>query len=156
MQESVIKDQLLNLLEGVNAHITFEKAIANIPIATINLKVPGIPYSLWELVEHMRLTQFDILDFIQNPHYMERKWPEEYWPAKDVKADEKAWNKSTEGFLNDREALKKIVIDPNTDFTAQMTHGPKYNIFREILIVGNHNSYHTGQIIVLRRALKIY
>ena len=156
MDEKIIREQLLALLEAKNAHVTFEDSIAGFPVEHINSKAPGIPYSTWELIEHMRITQYDILDFIKNPGYQEMKWPEGYWPEKEAKATKEQWKRSIQQFLNDLEALKEIVRNPETDFTGPLPHAPKYNIFREILVVADHNSYHTGQIVILRRSLGIY
>jgi hypothetical protein len=156
MKMTVLRDQLLKLLEGGNAHITFQDAIADFPIEHINSRAPGIPYSTWELIEHMRIAQYDVLDFIKNIHYVELKWPDEYWPPKGVEAIEKTWTRSINTFQNDLESLKDIVRDPQTDFMAPLSQAPTYNIFREILLVADHNSYHTGQIISLRRVLQIY
>jgi uncharacterized damage-inducible protein DinB len=156
MDETIIREQLLALLEGKNAHVTFEGSIAKFPLEHINAKAPGIPYSAWELIEHMRIAQYDVLDFIRNPNYQEMKWPDDYWPKKDAQASEKEWQKSIQQFADDLEALKAIVRNPGTDFTGQLPHAPKYNILREILLVADHNSYHTGQIVTLRRALGIY
>lgn len=156
MDRAILCDQLLRLLEGGNAHITFRRAIANLSLDQINSRVPDIPYSVWGLVEHMRIAQFDILDFIRNPDYMQPKWPDEYWPAEGQEATEETWNKTIKAFEDDMEALKEIVKNPQTDFTAPLPHAPKYTVLREILLVADHNSYHIGQIVSLRRALKNY
>ena len=156
MDNTVLRDQLLALLEGGNAHIKFERAIADFPMDHINSRVPEIPYSVWELIEHMRIAQYDILDFIKNADYKERKWPDDYWPPKDKKPNEESWNQSIKRFNDDLAALKQCIKDPQTDFTGPIPHAPDYNILREILLVADHNSYHTGQIVVIRRALKIY
>ena len=154
MDEKIIREQLLALLDGKNAHITFEGAIAEFPVERLNAKAAGIPYSAWDLIEHMRIAQYDILDFIRNPDYKEMKWPDDYWPK--TQAMEKQWHQSIRQFKDDLEALKTITGDPKTDLTGPLPHAPKYNILREILLVADHNSYHTGQIVALRRALGIY
>jgi hypothetical protein len=156
MDNGVVREQLLALLEGGNAHMTFQNAIADVPPDRINSRVTWLPYSLWALVEHMRIAQRDILDFVKNDNYKELKWPDEYWPARGKEANERIWDDTVDGFLDDLEALKEIVRDPETDFTAPLPDAPKYNVFREILLVADHNSYHIGQIITLKRALKIY
>jgi len=155
METDVLRDQLIQLLDGGNAHITFKDTVANFPVDHINSRVPSIPYSSWDLIEHMRLAQFDILDFIENEDYTERKWPDDYWPDKSKKASEKDWQNTLSQFNEDLEALKKIVRTPELDLTGPIPHAPDYNILREILLVGDHNAYHTGQIIVIKRALKI-
>jgi DinB superfamily len=156
MDNAVLRDQLLALLEGGNAHITFKRSIEDFPMNEINTRVPEIPYSSWELIEHMRIAQYDILDFIKNAGYKERKWPDDYWPPRDKTANRETWNKTIKSFNDDLNGLKELIEDPRTDFTAPIPHAPDYNILREILVVADHNSYHTGQIILIRRALKIY
>lgn len=156
MDSNVLRHQLTKLLEGANAHISFQNAVKNFPMDHINMRAAGIPYSCWELIEHMRIAQYDILDFIRNPEYSEMKWPDEYWPAKDKEATAEIWQQTIKIFENDLDVLKDIVKDPGTDFTGPLPHAPKYNILREILLVADHNAYHTGQIITIRRALNIY
>ena len=156
MEVTVLRDQILKLLDGGNAHITFQDTVADFPVEKINARVSSIPYSTWDLVEHMRIAQYDILDFIVNADYAERRWPDDYWPDKGKKASEKEWQKSLRQFNNDLEALKAIVRNPQTDFTGPLAHAPSYTFLREILLVADHNAYHTGQIICLKRALKIY
>jgi uncharacterized damage-inducible protein DinB len=156
MDNTVLSEQLLELIKGKNARLPFQKTIANFPMTQINSRVPSIPYSTWELIEHMRLAQYDIIDFITNADYAERKWPDDYWPDKGKTATENDWNNTLNQFENDMETLKFIVRDPGTDFTAPLAHAPTYNVLREILLVADHNAYHTGQIVCLRRALNIY
>jgi uncharacterized damage-inducible protein DinB len=156
MNAAVLRDQLVQLLAGGNAHVTFQDAVANFPLEKINSRTALIPYSPWELVEHMRIAQYDIFDFIKNANYVERKWPDEYWPPKAQKASEEMWIKTIKDFRKDLQALKEIAKDPQTDFTSPLPHAPTYTILREVLLVADHNSYHVGQIISLRRALNIY
>jgi uncharacterized damage-inducible protein DinB len=156
MDSIVLRNQLITLLEGGNAHVTFTHAVTDFPIGQINRRVPEIPFSVWELIEHMRIAQYDILDFIRNANYTERKWPDDYWPPKDKEVNEEIWNRTIKSFNDDLTALKECVKDPQTDLTGPILHAPDYTILREILLVADHNSYHTGQIIVIRRALKIY
>jgi len=156
MNETVFRDQIAKLLEGGNAHVTFKDAVADLPLEWINSRVPEIPYSPWELIEHMRIAQYDILDFIRNVNYVELRWPDDYWPPKGEEASEEVWIRTIKDFQEDLEAVKEIVRDPQTDFTGPLVHAPKYTILREILLVADHNSYHIGQIISLKRALKIF
>ena len=156
MNETVLRKQLLKLLDGGNAHITFKEAVADYPIEKINLRISEIPYSSWELVEHMRIAQYDILDFIVNPKYAELRWPDDYWPSKNKHADENDWLKTIQGFIGDQEDLKEIVNNLKTDLTISLPHAPEYTIFREILLAADHNSYHLGQLISLKRIHLIY
>ena len=151
----IIRKELLNLLYGRNAHATFEKAVANFPMEYINSKVEGIDHSPWQLVEHMRLAQWDILDFILNPNYKEREFPTDYWP-KEKTATPEMWNETINKFQNDFEEFIKIVNNPDTDFFAPIPYAKDYTIYREILLLADHNSYHTGQLIVMRKVLGIW
>lgn len=156
MESNEIRKQLIILLDGSQAHISFNNAIKNFPIDKINERIKDVPYSLYEIVEHMRITQQDILDYISGAEYKELRFPDEYWPVKGKDATAENWNNSIRQLNEDLAALKKIVLDPQTDFTAPLSHNANHNIFRGILIMGNHNSYHTGQILILKRALDIY
>jgi hypothetical protein len=112
MDLEILRDELLALLEGGNAHVTFKDAVADFPLDQINSRVPAIPYSAWELIEHMRIAQYDILDFIKNPDYEELKCPNEYWPPREKEATEETWRNTIKEFQDDLEALKEIVKDP--------------------------------------------
>ena len=151
----ILRKELLNLLSGKNAHATFEKAVANFPMENINSKVGGIDHSSWQLLEHMRLAQWDILDFIRNPDYEALEFPAGYWPKKE-KATPEMWNETVRNFKNDYEEFVKIVNDPATDFFAPIPHAKDYTIFREILVAADHNSYHTGQLVLMRKTLGIW
>jgi len=150
----VLRKHLVESLTGQNAHLTFDKAVEGLPLEFINKKVEGVPHSCWDLVEHMRIAQWDILDFIENPSYQEMPWPEGYWPKQE--ADPSMWQKAVTGFLEDREKLVTMVQDVSVDLFAPIAHAPDYTVFREITILANHHSYHTGQLLLLRRALQVW
>ncbi|MEX2514375.1 MAG: DinB family protein [Cyclobacteriaceae bacterium] len=147
----VLCKHLIESLSGEKAHITFDRVVADFPLGAINKKVSGIPHSPWYLVEHMRLAQRDIIDFIKNPNYREMNWPEDYWPNGET--DKKTWNESIESFFADRNELIQIIEDDSINLFAPIAHAPDYTIFREVIILANHNSYHTGQLLYLKRAL---
>ena len=153
MNDSILREQLIQLLDGGNAHIKYEDAIINFPVSSINDKAPNIPYSAWELVEHMRICQKDILDFINYDEYVELQWPEEYWPKKNKIASENEWHSSLKMFLGDIQELKTTVKNPDIDLFQSLPYGDEYTIYREILLVADHNSYHLGQLKSLQRAL---
>ena len=153
--KEILKKELLNLLSGKNAHATFEKAVADFPVKYINEKVEGINNTAWELVEHMRIAQWDILDFINNPEYKMKEFPAGYWP-KEKTATSEMWNESIQKFENDFSEFVKIINNPQTDFFSPIPHVKNYTIYREILVVSNHNSYHTGQLILMRKILGIW
>lgn len=156
MDLTTVQQQLIHLLDGAHAHINFFKAIEDFPTDKINVRIQNVPYSPWEIVEHIRITQRDILDYISNPDYKELKFPLEYWPAREIKASPKKWFTSVKLIKQDLQDLKEIVLDPQNDLTAPLSHNIEHSIFREIIIIGNHNSYHTGQLLIFRRVLNIY
>ncbi len=141
------------LLEVGNAHMSFDQAVENFPAAAMNTRPPNVEYTPWHLLEHIRRTQDDILDFIRNPNYVERSWPESYWPQRDEVADEATWQKTIEGFHNDRRALVEIIMNPETDLYTPLAHGEGQNILREIQVVADHNAYHIGEFAILRQVM---
>jgi len=154
IQDVTIRKHLLASLQGRNAHISFEETIKDFPNDYYNNKISGIQYSCWDLLEHLRIAQWDILDFIMNPEYQSISWPDGYWP-KD-KGDVEKWKHSVKNFLNDRKELEAMLEDGEVDLYGPIPHAPDYSIFREIVLVIDHNSYHTGQLLMLRRALGIW
>ena len=151
--DKALREHLVKLLNGGDAHADFEHAIADFP-AELRGKTPkGAEHSPWELLEHLRMAQEDILDFSTNPGYKEKEWPKEYWPATGEPPDPKAWDRSIHGFCEDLKALRGLVEDEKTDLFAKIAHGNGQTILREILVVADHNSYHLGQLVLLRRLL---
>jgi hypothetical protein len=118
-----IREQLRWLLSKGDAHMTFEVAVTEFPEEKMNNVIPHGSYTPWALLEHLRLTQWDILDFVRNPAYQEREWPTEYWPPQDRRATPQEWDKTIQGFLRDRQALIGIVVDAATDLLAPILHG---------------------------------
>lgn len=152
-----IRQQLVNALTLRQAHLGFETAVADFPAAHYNRLVPEAGYSFWHLLEHLRITQADILDYIENPNYQYLKWPEAYWPAPEADADEAAWRATIAAFEADRAALVAIAQDPARDLCAQIPHGqPGHTILREILVIAAHNSYHIGELASLRGTLGLW
>ena len=157
MKDDHIRQQLVNALTLRQAHLTFETAVADFPAAHYNRPVPEAGYSFWHLLEHLRITQADILDYIENPDYQYMQWPEAYWPAPAEAADEGKWRATIAGFKADRAALVDIVKDPARDLCAQIPHGqPGHSIMREILVIAAHNSYHIGELASLRGTLGLW
>ncbi len=151
--DAVMREQLLALLRGGNAHIGFDQAVAEFPMAHINTKPPNVPYTPWHLIEHIRIAQWDILEFIRNPHHVSPNWPEGYWPPSDEEADAARWETSIRDFRADLEAVQYLVSDPGTDLLATIPHAEGYTIFREILLVADHNAYHLGEFAILRQVM---
>lgn len=153
--QSFRKD-LLELLDGAHAHAPFDKVIADVP-KKLRGEVPkGLPHSAWMLLEHIRLAQWDILDFSRNPEYTQMKWPDEYWPKTPAPPSEAAWDKSVKSFHEDLAAMKKLVSDPKTDLFAKIPWGDGQTILREAMLIADHNSHHLGQLIDVRRLLGVW
>jgi hypothetical protein len=152
-QDSVLREHLVKLLRGNDAHTDFDTAIAGLPPQLRGARADGAPHTPWQLLEHMRIAQWDILEFSRNPNHVSPKFPEEYWPSSDAPANDAAWKKSLAAFRADLKAIEELVVDPSTDLFAAIPHGEGQTIFREALLVADHNSYHLGQLILLRRLL---
>ena len=151
--DTLVREQLRELLEGGNAHMTFDEAVANFPREHMNSKAPNVPYTPWHLLEHIRLAQWDILEFIRNPHYVSPTWPEGFWPAEVAQADEVAWEKTIASLRADLQSLLEIVNDPTVNLYTPIPHGDGQNILREILVVSDHNAYHIGEFATLRQVM---
>lgn len=148
-----IRKQLLHLLRGGNAHMTFDQAVADYPLDAINRQPPHISYTPWHLLEHMRIAQWDILEFIRNPDHVSPVWPEGYWPRLEEHVDASRWVITIETFHADHKALQKLVTDPIINLYAPIPHAQDYTIFREILLVSDHNAYHIGEFAILRQIM---
>lgn len=154
MDESrALRDHLLELLRGGSAHLDFDKTIADLPAGLRGVRPDGSPHSVWELVEHLRIAQWDILDFSRNPAYVHLDWPKDYWPSTPSPADDAAWEESVAAFRRDLKAMQDLVADPNTDLYAKIPWGDGQTLLREAMLVADHNAYHLGQIVLVRRLL---
>jgi hypothetical protein len=151
--DKALREHLVKLLKGGDAHADFDSAIKDFP-AELRGKTPlGAEHSPWELLEHLRIAQWDILDFSTNPEYNEKEWPNEYWPASEVPPDDNAWDESVRTFREDLKALCELAEDEKTELFAKIPHGDGQTILREVLVVADHNAYHLGQLVLLRRLL---
>jgi hypothetical protein len=148
-----LRGHLVWLLRGGGAHLSFGAAVAGLPAALRGARPQGVPHTPWRLVEHLRITQWDILEFCRNPEHRSPAWPEGYWPDGDAPPDAAAWNRSLAGFRADLDAVEALVRSPETDLLAGLPHGDGQTILREALLVADHNAYHVGQLVVVRRAL---
>jgi hypothetical protein len=151
--DRVLREELLALLRGGNAHMGFNEAVARFPMKDINKKVPHSTYTMWHLLEHMRICQWDILEFMRNPDYVSPEFPEGIWPPPGKKATPAMWRKTVKEIKADLQAVEEIVQDLKTDFFSPIPHAKDYTIFREILVVADHNASHMGELVALRRAL---
>jgi uncharacterized damage-inducible protein DinB len=152
-QTAKLREHLLYLLKGGGAHLNFDKAIADLPAELRGAKPPGVPHTPWRLLEHMRIAQRDILEFTRNPRHVSPPWPEGYWPDGDAPPDDGAWDRSAAAFRADLRAMQDLVADPATDLFAPLPHGKGQTALREALLVADHNAYHLGQLVVVRRLL---
>lgn len=151
-----LRNHLIELLDGGHAHAAFDQVVAEFP-AKLRGEIPErLPHSAWMLVEHMRLAQWDILEFSVNPKYKSLQWPADYWPKSPAPASAAAWDKSLQSFRDDLEAMKKLVKDSKTDLFANIAWGDGQTILREAMLVADHNSHHLGQLIDVRRLLGIW
>ncbi|MCL5435407.1 MAG: DinB family protein [Patescibacteria group bacterium] len=155
-QDKLLREHLLGLLKGGSAHMTLEEAIENYPVSKINGIFPNGEYSSWHLLEHIRITQNDILEFITNSKYVYLDWPKDYWPARNKKATQKDWKKTIDSFKKDTKALEKIVSNPKTDLYAKIKWGEGQTILREILVVADHNAYHIGEFAIMRQVMNTW
>lgn len=151
--DKLLRKELISYVEHPHTHMTFADAVKNFPEKLMNEKPHGLPYTFWQLLEHIRISQIDMIDFLQNANYKELSWPKDYWPDGDQKATAKMWNDAVKQYEKDIEKLKKIIEDPKTDLHAPIPHGQGQTIFREVLQIIDHASYHMGQFIVMRRLI---
>jgi hypothetical protein len=149
-----LRQHLANLLRMKGAHLDFRTAVADFPAHLRGAKPAGAPHSAWQLLEHMRLAQEDILDFSRNPAYQEKKFPDDYWPAGEAPPTEKAWDDSVRQFESDLKEMEALVADTKLDLFAAIPHGQRQTLLRETLLVADHNAYHLGQLMFLRKMLE--
>ena len=153
LKEKILREHLVNLLSGRGAHVDWKATFGGVPPKLRGVRPGGLPYSIWELLEHMRIAQWDILEFSCDAKHVSPEWPAGYWPGAQAPPNAKAWDKSLKLFAQDLEAMKKLVAGPKTDLFAQIPHGTGQTILREALLVADHNAYHLGQVLTVRRLL---
>src|SRR5438034_11842392 len=151
-----MRTELAKALDWGKAHADFDKAVDGFPPRLRGRRVRGLPYTAWQLLDHLRIAQHDILDFSTNADYVEIAWPDDYWPKEAAPPDARAWDRSVAGFRRDRAALKKLAANPRVNLAKRIPHGRGQTLMREILLVIDHNAYHVAEIIVLRRLLGIW
>lgn len=149
--EEQLRKELQNYLEHPHTHMPFTEAVKNFPEKLMNEKPHALPYTFWQMLEHIRVSQFDMVDFIHNPEYKEMNWPADYWPDAKEKATAKMWNDAVAKYEKDYEKLIKLVKDPESNLFSPIPNGTGQNILREVLQIIDHTSYHMGQFIVMRR-----
>ena len=149
----VIRQQIVQLLDGRNAHYTFDDAIEQFPMEHINIRPPDVPYTPWHIIEHLRISQWDILEFMRDPEHVSPNWPEGYWPSPDATADEEQWHESVRQFHTDMGAIKELAMNTDIELSAEIPHAPGYTYVREFLLVADHKAYHVGEFAILRQIM---
>jgi hypothetical protein len=152
-QDGTLREHLVFLLKGGGAHVHFMDALDGFPERHRGAFAPGLVHTGWQLLEHARIAQRDILEFSRNPKHVSPGFPEGYWPKTPLPPNEEAWNNSMEAFRNDLQEMIRLVENPKTDLYAKIRHGDRKTVLREVLLLADHNSYHLGQLVDLRRAL---
>jgi hypothetical protein len=154
--DTPVREQLCRLLEWEESHVNFDTAVAGIPRELRGKQPPGLPYSPWQLVEHIRRTQWDILEFCRNTNYKPIKWPDDYWPPTPSPPSPAAWDESLTEFREDRKELQDLVMAPRIDLTARIPHGKGQTYLREFVLAADHTAFHLGELVVVRRLLGIW
>lgn len=156
MSDKVLRAQLVGFLKGGETHMPFADAVKDFPITHINNVFPNGEYTFWHLLEHIRFTQKDILDFMVDPKYTEPEWPKDYWPPKNKKATKKDWDKTIKGYQSDVGKLIDLVQNPKVDLYAKVPKGTGQIYLREFMVVSDHTSYHIGEFSIMRQTLKLW
>jgi hypothetical protein len=155
LRDKPLRDHLLYLLKGGGAHAGFDNAMGDWPLQLAGVKVANFPHTAWMLLEHMRLAQWDILEFSRNSKHVSPAWPEGYWPASEAPANERAWKASIATFKKDLRTMERLVADRRVDLYARIPWGGGQTTLREALLVADHNAYHLGQLVMLRKSIGI-
>jgi hypothetical protein len=155
-EQAALRKHVIFLLKGGGAHVDFDTAIARLPAKLRGARPQGIPHTPWRLLEHMRIAQWDILEFSRDPHHVSPDWPGGYWPKGDAPASAAAWAKSVKAFRHDLKEMERLVSRPSTDLYTRIPHGDGQTILREALLVADHNAYHLGELVVVRRLLNAW
>jgi len=152
-KDAALRQHLIDVLKGGNAHATIQEALEDFPAEPRGKRPKGAPHSPWELLEHMRIAQWDILEFSRNPNHKSPEFPDGYWPQGPEPPDPKAWDRSVHSFCHDLQTMCALIADEGTDLYARIPHGDGQTVLREALLTADHNAYHLGQLVLLRRML---
>jgi hypothetical protein len=149
-----LREQLVELLSGGNAHVSFEDLVKDFPAEKCGQRIEGLPYTAWQVLEHMRLAQWDILEFSRDANHVSPKWPEGYWPAAGQSGSVNLWDETISQFRRDLKNMQELLSDPANDLFAKIPHGTGQTLLREALLLADHNSNHLGALILMRRILR--
>jgi len=152
-KDAALRKQLIELLKGGQAHATFQEAVKDFPAELRGKRPQGAPHSPWEELEHMRIAQWDILEFSRDADHKSPKFPDGYWPKSPAPPSDKAWDKTVHDFLQDQKSFSALIADDETDLYARIPHGEGQTVLRQALLAADHNAYHLGQLVLLRRIL---
>ena len=151
-----VREQVIALLNGGQAHVPLDQVLKDFPARLRGMKAKGAEHTAWQLLEHMRIAQWDILEFSRNAKHISPEWPGDYWPKTEKPPSDGAWKKSIAALKSDLKAIQTLIENPKTDLHARIPHGTGQTIFREALLVADHNAYHLGQLVLLRRLLGVW
>ena len=151
--DKAVREHVLFVLRGGGAHLDFDAVIKNFPETLRGKKVKGSPHTAWQLLEHMRIAQWDILEFSRNPAHISPKWPEGYWPKTAAPPTSAAWNASVKSVRRDLKTMQKLIEDRSVDLYSRIPHGDGQTVLRETLLIADHNAYHIGLLLLVRRLL---
>jgi hypothetical protein len=152
--DQALRDHVLYLLRGEGAHITFDALVADFPTEKCGERLDGLPYTAWQVLEHIRIAQWDILEFSRDAKHVSPKWPEGYWPDREQVGTAELWQETTSKLRADLKDFETLVSDSSVDLFAKIPHGSGQTILREALLIADHNSYHLGALLVMSRMLK--
>jgi hypothetical protein len=153
IDEKLLRDHLAKLLDWQDAHVNFDRVVDDFPAEDRGRRPAGLPYSAWEVLEHIRRGQHGILDFSVNPNYEEVRWPDDYWPETPKPPTSTAWDESIASYRKERDALRKLALDPALDLGARVPQGNGQTYLREIVLAADHAAYHVGELVTIRRLL---
>jgi hypothetical protein len=153
-RDDSIRKHVLYQLRGGGAHLSFDDFVNNFPPDLCNRQIEGLPYTPWQVLEHMRLAQWDILEFSRDPNHVSPEFPKGYWPRPDELGSPVLWQQTIDAFREDRRQMETLVEDPSTDLHTKIPHGDGQTILREALLTADHNAYHLGVLAVMARIVK--
>ncbi|HEY1938801.1 MAG TPA: DinB family protein [Candidatus Angelobacter sp.] len=154
MKTDPLRQHIINLLTKAEAHVGLDETLKDFPREMRGRKPEGAPHTPWQLLEHIRIAQWDILEFSRSAKHKSPKWPDEYWPKTEEPPNDKAWEQSVKQVLGDLDAMQKLIADPKHDLFAEIPHGDGQTLLREALLMADHNAYHLGQLVIVRRILE--
>ena len=154
-KERYVREYLVDLLDGGGAHISFDKAVQDFPTEMLGQRLPNLDHTMWQLVDHIRICQWDIAEFSRDPKHVSPEYPGGYWPREDTPADPAEWQRSIDAIHRDLAVMKELVLDPENDLFVPFAHGSGQTLFREAILIADHNAYHIGQIVDLRMLLGV-